>query len=150
MIRNQRFSLDEIVSSSEVQGIFDKWTWEGTGVFVLSVALPFGLHAFRYFKEKHAINQVISNNSLAASALLLALIYADTECNGFPSKHTDNFRQCFTRLTEKIGETLQWVKGTAFPGVYPVLKARSHVRYLICDFPLLTDANKGTVMIALM
>ncbi|XP_028392727.1 uncharacterized protein LOC114517259 [Dendronephthya gigantea] len=61
LIRNQRLSLDEIVSSTEVAGIFDKWTWDGTGVFVLSAALPLGLHAFTYFKERHAINQIAKN-----------------------------------------------------------------------------------------
>ena len=61
LIRNQRFSLQNIVSSPEVDGIFDKWTWEGTGVFVLSIALPLSLVVFSQLKQRYAINQIYKN-----------------------------------------------------------------------------------------
>ena len=61
LIRNHRFSLQDIVSSPEVDGIFDKWTWEGTGVFVLSLALPLSLFAYTQMKQRYAIRQIYKN-----------------------------------------------------------------------------------------
>ncbi|CAB3984951.1 Hypothetical predicted protein [Paramuricea clavata] len=58
LLRDKRLSLNDIVSSPEIEGLFDKWTWEGTGVFVLSIALPLSLYAFNYLRQRHAVNQI--------------------------------------------------------------------------------------------
>ena len=41
-----------------MQGIFDKWSWEGTGTFALSIAIPVGLQLFKSLRERYAIHKV--------------------------------------------------------------------------------------------
>lgn len=64
LLRDERLSLDDIVSSPQMEGLFDKWTWEGTGVFTLSLALPLTLKGINYLRQRHAINEVSFHSSL--------------------------------------------------------------------------------------
>ena len=58
MVNDKRTTVDQIVSSPTMQGIFDKWTWDGTGRFVFSLALTIGYSLFVPLKERYAVNKV--------------------------------------------------------------------------------------------
>ena len=58
LLRNERLTLTGIIISPEMQGIFDKWSWEGTGTFALSIAIPVGLQLFKSLRERYAIHKV--------------------------------------------------------------------------------------------
>ena len=58
MVNDKRTSVHQIVASPIVLGIFDKWTWDGTGRFVFSVALTLGYGIYGQLKERYAINKV--------------------------------------------------------------------------------------------
>jgi hypothetical protein len=58
MVNDKRTSVHEIIASPLMQGIFDKWTWDGTGRFVFSLALTLGYGIYGQLKERYAVNKV--------------------------------------------------------------------------------------------
>ncbi|XP_028397877.1 uncharacterized protein LOC114521592 [Dendronephthya gigantea] len=58
MVNDKRTTVDQIVSSPTIQGIFDKWTWDGTGRFVFSLALTIGYGIYVPLKERFAVNKI--------------------------------------------------------------------------------------------
>ena len=59
MVNDKRTSVHQIIASPLVKGIFDEWTWDGTGRFVFSVALTLGYGIYGQLKERYAINKVV-------------------------------------------------------------------------------------------
>ena len=58
LLRDYRFSLNEVIGRGAVQGMFDKWTWEDDGLLALSIALPIGTKMVQMMKQRIAINKV--------------------------------------------------------------------------------------------
>ena len=58
LLRDYALSINDIVTRGEVQGIFDKWTWEGTGIFALTLALPIAVKGVQILKQRYAVNKV--------------------------------------------------------------------------------------------
>ena len=58
LVNDKRTTVDNIVTSPLMQGIFDKWTWDGTGRFVFSLALTIGYGLYGPLKQRYAVNKV--------------------------------------------------------------------------------------------
>ena len=61
LLRDYALSINDIVTRGEVQGIFDKWTWEGTGIFALTLALPIAVKGVQILKQRYAVNKIYNN-----------------------------------------------------------------------------------------
>ncbi|XP_028392724.1 uncharacterized protein LOC114517256 [Dendronephthya gigantea] len=61
LLRDYRFSLDDILGRGPVQGMFDKWTWEDDGLLALSIALPLGAKMVEMMKQRIAINKMYNH-----------------------------------------------------------------------------------------
>ncbi len=59
MVNDKRTTVHQIIASPLMQGIFDKWTWDGTGRFVFSLALTIGYGIYVPLKQRYAINKVL-------------------------------------------------------------------------------------------
>ncbi|XP_028392725.1 uncharacterized protein LOC114517257 [Dendronephthya gigantea] len=58
LLRNYRFTLNDVIGRGAVEGMFDKWTWEDDGLLALSIALPLGTQMIKMMKERIAINKM--------------------------------------------------------------------------------------------
>ena len=58
LLRDFQFSINDILVGNEVKGIFDEWTWEGTGIFTLGLALPVLAKGTQVWRRRIAINKV--------------------------------------------------------------------------------------------